>query len=887
MVVEYTTSNTIWVFYKLTKAAQKRLVLIDGKSIFYRGYYAMPNLSTKDGTPTGGVYGFASLSLEVIKRLKPDYVAVAWDKPKTNIRKRLEIYPDYKAGRKPAPADFYAQIPILHELLDSLGWPLYELDDYEADDIMATLAAQADKKDIETILITSDLDALQCLSNNTKVYALKKGLSNIEEFHPESFREKYGLETDQFLDLKSLQGDSSDNIPGVPGVGAKTASSLLREYKTLDGVYENIELISGSVKQKLLDGRKLAYMSKELARLYTDAPIKLDLESMDVNRFNGAQLRANLEKLEFRAILRSFGDLPLTTDALDSVGAQAPSGNLSLPKIVSNDRFEKSKIVYVHAICKDVHCNQPVALLLGNKKQVTLIEDFKNKENIQTLLEGTVLVGYDVKKSIKLLFNLGVNNVGVEHDVQVANFLINSLDKNNSLAELSAEKLHYNLPAENDIPPEDIGMYAAEYVGAIQALYEQQNNILSSETKLNALAREIEWPVIPVIAKMEIAGIKVSEGTLESINRQLEDYISDLEQTIYGYAEQEFNIASPQQLADILFVVLGLPTVGIKKGKTGYSTAANELDKLKDYHPIIESIVQFREYTKLKNTYLDTLPGQINSDGRIHTLFNMTVAPTGRLSSVDPNLQNIPIKSEAGRAIRSAFIPKNGHVFISADYSQFELRLAAVLAGDEDMIETFNSGEDIHTRTAAEVYGVALDDVTPQMRSAAKTINFGVLYGMSPHGLSVATGMKINDAKNFIDRYFASRKPLVEYIEDIKKKTRKQGFVETFYGRRRPMPEINSPNFIIRTGAERQAVNLPIQGTEADIMKKAMVAVENMLPAESQQLLQVHDSILVESSEKGSQELASNIKKVMEDIAPEIKIKLAVDVKIGSNWAEV
>jgi DNA polymerase-1 len=875
------------VFYELTKAAQKRLVLIDGKSIFYRGYYAMPNLSTKDGTPTGGVYGFASLSLEVIKRLKPDFVAVAWDKPKTNIRKRLEIYPDYKAGRKPAPADFYAQIPILHELLESLGWPLYELDDYEADDIMATLAFQADKEDIETILITSDLDALQCLSENTKVYALKKGLSNIEEFHPESFREKYGLETDQFLDLKSLQGDSSDNIPGVPGVGAKTASVLLQKYKTLDGVYDKIEEISGSVKQKLIDGRQLAYMSKELAQLYKDAPIKLDLESMDVNKFNGAKLRANLEKLEFKAILRSFGDLPLNSEAIDSVGSQAPSGTLELPAIVSNEKFEKSKISYVYSICKDVHCNQPVALLVGNGHQVTLFENFKNTDTINNVLDGVSVVGYDIKKTLKLLFNLGINNIKVEHDVQIANFLINSLDKTTSLSELSAEKLNYNLPAEADIPPEDIGIYTAEYIGSIISLYSQQTKLFTNEPKLNDLAKKIEWPVIPVIAKMEIAGIKVSKSILDSINRQLEDYISDLEQTIYGYAEQEFNIASPQQLADILFVVLGLPTVGIKKGKTGYSTAANELDKLKEYHPIIDSIIQFREYAKLKNTYLDTLPRQIGPDGRIHTLFNITVAPTGRLSSVDPNLQNIPIKSEAGRAIRSAFIPENNHVFISADYSQFELRLAAVLAGDEDMIETFNSGEDIHTRTAAEVYGVALDDVTSQMRSAAKTINFGVLYGMSPHGLSVATGMKIYDAKNFIDRYFASRKPLVEYIENIKKLARTNGFVETFYGRRRPMPEINSPNFIIRSSAERQAVNLPIQGTEADIMKKAMVAVENILPTGSRQLLQIHDSILVETPVEDSQELAKIIKKVMEDIAPEIKIKLAVDVKIGSSWSAV
>ncbi len=871
----------------MTTAAQKRLVLIDGKSIFYRGYYAMPNLSTKDGTPTGGVYGFASLSLEVIKRLKPDFVAVAWDKPKTNIRKRLQLYPEYKAGRKPAPADFYVQIPILHELLDSLGWPLYELDDYEADDIMATLAFKADKENIETILITSDLDALQCIGKNTKVYALKKGLSNIEEFHPESFRAKYGLEPEQFLDLKSLQGDSSDNIPGVPGVGAKTASVLLQKYNTLDGVYENIDEISGTVKQKLINGKDKAYLSKELARLYTDAPIELDLKSMDVNNFNGAQLRANLEKLEFKAILRSFGDLPLAAQAIDSVGSQAPSGTLKIPKLVANNKFNKEKEYFIYSFCRDVNCNSPVALIAGNQDQVTIFEDFKNTDTLRHFFNNSNLIGYDVKKSIKILFRLGIEGLTVGHDVMVANFLIDSLDKNSTLTDLSLDSLNYSLPNEADIPPEDIGLYAAEFIGVLQALYSKQVSELSKKPSLLSLAQNIEWPVIPVIARMELKGIRVSKNTLVVINRQLEDYISDLEQTIYGYAEQEFNIASPQQLADILFVVLGLPTVGIKKGKTGYSTAANELDKLKEYHPIIDAILQYREYAKLKNTYLDTLPSQIGSDGRIHTSFNMTVAPTGRLSSVDPNLQNIPIKSEAGKAIRSAFIPDEGFVFISADYSQFELRLAAFLAGDEDMIETFNSGEDIHTRTAAEVYGVALDDVTPAMRSAAKTINFGVLYGMSPHGLSVATGMNMNDAKNFIDRYFASRKPLVEYIEKIKAQAKKNGFVETYYGRIRPMPDINSPNFIIRSGAERQAVNLPIQGTEADIMKKAMVAVENILPKGAEQLLQIHDSILVECPENDSQKLANDIKQTMENIAPEIKIKLAVDVKIGNNWSEL
>lgn len=871
----------------MSQVANKKLVLIDGKSVFYRGYYAMPNLSTKDGTPTGGVYGFAMLSLEIIKRLKPDYVAVAWDKPKTNIRKRLEIYPEYKAGRKPAPPDFYVQIPILHELLDSLGWPLYELDDYEADDIMAGLAKKADAEGIDTVLITSDLDALQCISDHTKVYALKKGLSNIEEFHPESFTAKYGLKPEQFLDLKALQGDSSDNIPGVPGVGVKTASALLQKYQTIDGIYDNIELISGSAKDKLKAGKDSAYMSKELATLFLDAPIDLDLKTMDVHKFDGDRLRQNLEKLEFKAILRGLKDLPINNNQPQDSPLFAPKGDLELPKLVSLNEFKANDILYVHSIIKDSHGLKPVAIVLATKTQVTFLENFKDVTLLSFILQGKKLVGYDLKKTLKVLSNLNITDVEVGHDVLVANFLINSLDSARTLSEIAESRLGYELVNLDELPPEDLGLHVAELAAVLRDVFTSQAKDLNQMPKVKKLAQEIEWPVIPILASMELEGISLNTKYLETINRQLEDFISDLEQTIYGYAEQEFNIASPMQLADILFDVLNMPTIGIKKGKNGYSTAANELDKLRAYHPIIDCITLFREYTKLKNTYVDTLPNQIAEDGRIHTTFKLTVAPTGRLSSVDPNLQNIPIKTEIGRSIRTAFEAKLGHVFVSADYSQFELRLAAVLAGDTDMIETFNSGEDIHTRTAAEVYGVALDDVTKKMRSAAKTINFGVLYGMSPHGLSAATGMTMGDAKNFIDRYFASRQPLVDYIAKLKDDARNDGYVETVYGRRRPTPDVKSPNYIIRQAAERQAVNMPIQGTEADIMKIAMVKVDKSLPAGAKQLLQVHDSILVECKIADAEKISADMKEIMENIAPEINISLAVEVHTGKNWGEL
>ena len=847
----------------------------------------MPNLSTKDGTPTGGVYGFAMLSLEVIKRLKPDYVAVAWDKPKTNIRKRLELYPAYKAGRKPAPPDFYAQIPILHELLESLGWPLYELDDYEADDIMASLAKKADKENIETILITSDLDALQCISDHTKVYALKKGLSNIEEFHPESFTAKYGLRTDQFLDLKSLQGDSSDNIPGVPGVGAKTATDLLQKYDTLDGIYENIDLISGSTHDKLVNGKDSAYLSKQLATLFTDAPLPLDLEGMDVHKFDGPRLKENLERLEFRAILRQLGDLPINGNhALDVESESIKLTHTSNVKLVSpaDAKFDEANELIVYARSKGTHGVGPICVVVGTAEWATIIE----AKDFATYAKhfAKPLIGYDIKSSLKTLLNLGVDNAVVGHDVQVGAFILNSLERDLGLSDL-AEREGLQATDLYDVPTEDLGEFAAGYIGALATLTTQQRKELQAIPSLDTLAKTIEWPVLPVLARMEKLGISLDVPYLQQMSTHLEDQISDLEQTIYGYAEQEFNISSPLQLAKILFDDMGLPTNGVKKTKTGYSTAASELDKLRGLHPIINEITRYREYTKLKSTYVDALPSQVAQDGRLHTTFNVTVAQTGRLSSVDPNLQNIPVRSDLGRTIRTAFVAGSGRVFVSADYSQFELRLAAVMAHDTDMIEVFNSGADIHTRTAAEVYGIALEDVTKEQRSAAKTINFGVLYGMSPHGLAAATGMTFSDAKDFIDRYFAARQPLVDYIKNLREQAKSQGYVETLYGRRRPTPDVQSSNFVVREAAYRQAVNMPIQGTEADIMKLAMVAVDEKLPTDCNQLLQIHDSILVECPLSKADEVATILKTTMEGIAPDLGIKLDVDVHTGKNWGEL
>ena len=840
----------------------KRLAVIDGKSVFYRGYYAMPGLATADGTPTGGVYGFVTLAIELIKKLEPDYVAVAWDKPKTNIRKRLEIYPEYKAGRKSAPADFYAQIPLLHELLDAFGWPLYEIDDYEADDIMATFAKEASEKGIETILLTSDLDALQAVSDHTKVYALKNGLSNLQEFTPESFEEKYGLKTTQFLDLKSLMGDSSDNLPGVPGVGQKTAIKLLQQYGDLDGVYSHLDEMKGALKNKLEAGRQSAFMTREVAKLWDDVPVKLDWSVADVNDCDFNRVAAILRRLEFHSLV---GRLPKNMQAT----AQTVSPKIShevpeLKQLTSDIIFDST--LYI--------ATDENKLLIGFESgEIYQAEIADIADESWRAIEQGIIVAEDLKKLYHQLDNLGIRvRFDQVWDINQASFLLDPLARDRSLAALSGDF------EEDDLP--------ARQVMQLRTIYHHQQDKLKQHPTLLKIAQELDFPVIWPLFSMERRGIRLDAKQLNQMSQELSDELKKVEQEIYSLVGYEFNIASPQQLSEVLFTKLQLPTVGIKKGRTGYSTDQKSLDKLRGQHPVIELIERSREFAKLKNTYVDTLPAQADAKGRIHTTFSQDVAATGRLSSNHPNLQNIPVRSELGRQIRQAFIPSEGKVFVSADYSQFELRLAAVLAGDEQLIKDFNGDVDIHAKTASDVYGVPLDEVTKDQRRDAKVINFGVLYGMSPHGLSAATGMTFTQAKQFIDQYFELRAPIRRYIDKTLEKARIDGYVETYYGRRRPTPDIQSSNFMVRQSAERAAANMPIQGTEADLMKRAMIQVEEKLSDKADQLLQIHDSILVECSPSDAKKVADEMKQIMENIAPELPIKLRVDVSTGKNWRE-
>jgi len=905
-------------------AERKKLAIIDGKSVFYRGFYAMPNLSTKDGTLTGGVYGFTAMALELIKKLKPDYVCVAWDKPKTNIRSRLKIYPQYKAGRKPAPPDFYVQIPILHELLRAFNWPLYELDDYEADDIMCGLAKKAAKAGIETMLITSDLDALQCVGPLTHVYALKKGFSNIEKYEPESFTVKYGLEPEQFLDLKSLQGDSSDNIPGVPGIGQKTAIELLQQYKTLDGVYDNLALVKDSVRRKLEAGRESATMSKEIARLYDDAPIELDLEQMDVAKLDVNELQQILQRLEFRSLLRQLPEV------MQVKGEQAfmPTGSnkdLRMPKthlVASAKDAECIKLtgedIVLHARAAGKHGSDPTAVILADKQNCYVIDlrKFDSAKAVKALspqlTAHSSVIGHDLKNSFKVLLELGTTELpAVGHDTLVGSFIINSLERARSLSEQALQALGMQTDLDN-LDDDQLVERAGEIAAIIRALAAHQGEQMSEVTSLIKLAERVDWPVIPVLARMERAGIKIDPKFFAKLSVELGDKISDIEQTIYGFADHEFNISSPQQLSDILFVKLNLPTAGVKKGKTGsFSTAADVLDKLKDLHPIINCIEQYREFTKLKSTYVDTLPTMADGHDRIHTTFNLTIAATGRLSSVDPNLQNIPVRTELGREIRKGFIAEPGNVLVSADYSQFELRIAAAMAGDESMIEAFNSGRDIHVETAALIQGVKPEDVTKQMRYAAKAVNFGILYGQGVHGLSAGTGISYAEAKEFIDKYFEVRPKLRAMIDTFRDQAVSRGYVETLLGRRRPTPDATSSNYMVREGALRAAINMPIQGGAADLTKLAMIKLQeqfdgkwgvvnsrlgntpdtNYQPPTSitvpRQLLQIHDSIMVECRSEDAEAVGKIMKEAMESIYPELGVNLRVDVAIGKTWGDL
>lgn len=841
----------------------KRLAVIDGKSVFYRGYYAMPNLTLKDGTPIGGVFGFASIAIEIIKQLEPDYIAVAWDIKGTSTSKRMEIYPDYKAGRTKPPDDFYAQLPALREVLAAFNWPLYELDHYEADDIIGTFAAQAAEKDVETCIVSGDYDMLQLIAPKTSVYITKKGGIDLTKYDSDAFVEKYGVRVDQFVDYKALVGDKSDNIPGVRKIGPKAAETLLGKYETIDGIYEHIDELKGAQQHNLIDDKDNAYMSQKLAQIYCDAPIDIDWEETDINRTDLTKVSSVLQKFEFSSLVKR----------LPKHMQQAEQGSLY---------FEEANVVSLTEIEWPDHLqiNGPVVLnMIDDELWLSLDQKHVMHKKVGEVdktewkvFELATVISYDSKLLYHALAEHDVKvRFGQLHDVHQAAFLIDPLRRDRSLTALVGGEL----PTP------------ADYIAGLWQVYDWQVEAFTHTPKLSEIAHKFDFPLTYNLFNMERRGIKIDKEFLAQMSAELGDEHKELEQEMFTLAGYEFNIGSPAQLSEVLFTKFQLPTTGIKKGKTGYSTGQKELDKLRGQHPIIELIERTRELAKLKNTYVDTLPEQADKNSRVHTTFNQDVAATGRLSSTGPNLQNIPVRSDLGKRIREAFIPENGNVFVSADYSQFELRLAAVLANDTELINDFNGDVDIHTKTAAQVYNIPMDEVTKNQRRDAKVINFGVLYGMSPHGLSAATGMSFTDAKTFIDQYFELREPIRKFIDATLEKAKNEGYVETYFGRRRPTPDVNSSNFMVREGAKRAAANMPIQGTEADLMKLAMIQVDEKLGDLGWQILQIHDSILIECPKENAEKVAEILETTMESVASVLPIKLRVDVSTGANWGEL
>lgn len=843
----------------------KRLVIIDGKSVFYRGYYAMPGLSTKDGIPTGGVFGFASLSLEIVKKLEPDYVCVAWDKKHTSIRKRLNILPTYKAGRKIPPSDFFNQIPILHDLLDAFGWPLYEFDDYEADDIMGTISLMAEQNGIETCLVTSDLDMLQLVSPLTKVYAMKRGLSNIEEYDPSILENKLGIKVSQFLDLKALKGDSSDNIPGVPGIGDKTAVALLKEFESLDNIYKNIEIIKPAWAKKLLAGKESAYISRKVGQIWRDAPVDFDLKSMDIHNLDVVKLSDQLRKLEFNSLIKRLPTAMQDENLNRGLYIPPVSETVDISPLTSKIKLSAETVV---------HIIDDKIIIAPNRSKAFICDVTNASDLVFDLISTTKMICYDVKDTLHKLNALNINIVVDKvFDIKQASFLIDPLIRDRSLSSIVVGEIDESNPAV--------------VITAIWNAYDTQMEKFKNDKILYKIATDFDFPLAPLLFKMEKRGVKINTSYLADMSHELGKKYEKLQQKIFDIAGYKFNIASPAQLSDMLFIKLQLPTTGIKKGKTGYSTGQKELNKLRGLHPVIELIEQTRELAKLKNTYVDALPKLVDKNYRLHTTFNQDVVSTGRLSSTHPNLQNIPIRSTLGKKIRNAFIADEDNILVSADYSQFELRLAAIMAGDEDLINDFNNDIDIHTKTASDVYKIPMDKVTSNQRRNAKVINFGVLYGMSPHGLSAATGMSFIEAKKFIDDYFNLRRPIREFIEETLEKAKNEGYVTTYFGRRRPTPDVKSSNFMVREAAKRAAANMPIQGTEADLMKRAMLRTEEKLGNLGEQILQIHDSILVECPKKNADKVVNILRFEMESVAPELDIKLKVDIKTGEHWGEL
>lgn len=860
-----------------------KFLVIDGSSLIHRAFFALPPLMTKQGLHTGAVYGLCNMLLKLLGDLQPAYMAVAFDKSRKTFR--TELYADYKGQRKPTPSELSEQFPLAMKVLGTMGIPTLELDNYEADDIIGTFAVHA-PEDVEVIIVTGDRDELQLVDTRTKVYYTKRGISDIQIFDEAEFAANYeGLVPKQLIELKGLMGDASDNIPGVPGVGPKTALKLIKEYGDVETVLKNIDKVSGkALKAKLADNKESALLSKKLATICTEAPVDTDIEKYALAPLR-EEARTLLQDLEFRNMYDRFASvLGGAQHSFDLFGEtveqeSAPTEHVTLPA-QAEQLFAALKAcreavpvaVTVSGQLPELYFSRAELLVEG---KVYILDSFSScwdKFDAWLADADCKKLTVDSKELYKCCLCRKVQAQGVVDDVALAAYLADPGHNSYALADLSKRYLASTLPTDC----ENIALLAVQLREQLKE-YEQL-----------ALYEELELPLAPVLAKMELSGITPDMELLAQLNEDMTARIAQLEKQAMEQAGEEFNLKSPKQLGVILFERLQLPV--IKKTKTGYSTDAKVLEALEGKHPLIATILEHRKLAKLQSTYLDGLKPLVNAKtGRIHTHFQQTVTVTGRLSSTDPNLQNIPTRTEEGKQIRRIFVPGAGYDYLmSCDYSQVELRILACIAHDELLLDAFRHGQDIHARTAAEVFGVPLAEVTHEMRSRAKAVNFGIVYGISDFGLAKQLDVGRKEAAGYIESYFARYTGVKKYMEDIVAKAREQGYVSTLMGRRRYLPDIRHSNFNLRSFAERTAINTPIQGTAADIMKKAMIDVERALEqagCKSRILLQVHDELVLEVTEDERERVAELVRATMQ-AAASLEIPLLADVNFGKNWAE-
>lgn len=881
-----------------------RLILIDSHAVIHRAYHALPPLHTPDGEPTNAVYGFTTILLRILRELKPDFVVAAFDLPGPTFRH--VAYERYKAQRPETPSDLSSQFTKVREVLAAFSIPVFEKEGYEADDIIGTIAKKLEKKkNLEVIIVTGDMDTLQLVRPGLKVYAMKKGITETVVYDEKTVKERYGFGPRQLIDFKGLKGDSSDNIPGVKGIGEKTASELIKNFGSIEGIYKALKKGSAKISTgfaiKLRKGEEEARFSKELARIKADVPLEFNLADAEWKEVrNNSKISPLFLKLGFSSLLKR-----LEMEEVKALGVKKEQARPSFAKqnlggqvILLSGAPPKKSSMYILETKKDFQKfeesfkdnklgvlldKERLILVCTDKKVFQLNEKLLLAPEIKNFLEnGFDLFVYDAKSLFHFLRKFGLDLPEIKFDLLLAVYLTQPFSRDFSFLSLTPRELGRFAASD---PEEKFSLFF-EIVKSLE--------VKLDEGKIKFVFEKIEMPLANILVDMEERGILLDQVFLKKLGVKVDSELTDLTKKIHQLAGENFNINSSQQLARVLFEKLGISVKGLRKTEKGgvVSTGASELEKLKKEHPIIEKILVYRELNKLKTTYIDALPELIDSKtGRLHTTFNQTGTSTGRLSSSSPNLQNIPIMSKYGREIRKAFVAGKDFELVSFDYSQIELRVAAHLADDKKMIEAFNKGLDIHKMTASEIYNIPLEKITPELRRAAKTLNFGILYGMGSSALAESTGLSREEAKKFIQEYFHDFSGVREYVERTKKNVEENGYTETLFGRRRYIPEIYSSNWQLKREAERMAVNAPIQGSATgDIVKMAMIKInewvkKEKLEKEVRMLLQVHDELLFEVKKELVEKVAPKIKDLMEGVT-KLKVPLVTEIKVGPNWGE-